>query len=389
MSPINLESIEEAFTQCLDDLERGESTIEESLVRYSQYEKELDELLALVGSLNSLGKLAPRSAFVANARQILIQRLPDREKPFHQSVLRMWQASISLFQKRLSKVYFVFIIILTFFVLMVGGIYAADAAEPGDLLYSYDRILEQLQLDLAPNTEDVVKTRLEHATERLEEAQHKLDEGEIDNAIEALSSYGKEITILAGLEGNAEAVDQDVLSKLLNTARTTHIDVLTELLTRFPERDQAAIAIKHAIEVSNPEVDVPGGPSKELPEDVPAGPPEDVGPPENVPSGPPEGVGSPQDTPSGSPEEVPANPPKDVSPPENVPSEPPEGVGPPEDAPSGPPEDVPDSLPEDVGLPENILAGPPEGVGLPEEGELPEELPDNTPENIGPPDGRP
>jgi hypothetical protein len=329
----NPETIEEVLAHCLDDLKLGISTREEALARYPMFAEELTGLLALIGPLTSLGNLTPREAFTANASQLMSSMLPDRDQSFPQNLLRMWQSSRLLYSQRLRAVYLALMVGLTFFFLMVGGIYTVDAAEPGDLLYGFDQKLEQVQLALALNPEAAAKTRLGHAAERLAEAQHKLDRGELEHAMDAIASYSEEISFLAGLEGNPEAVDPSILAELLKTARTTHVDVLNELLARVPE--QAQTAIKHAIEVSSPAVDAPGGSSRERPsvpaegagppEGVPAGPPNDVGPPDNVPAGPPEDVGLPGEVEL--PTEVPINPLENIGPPDGLPADLPEEVG--------------------------------------------------------------
>jgi len=249
---------------------------------------------------------------------------------------------------------------------VVGGTaYAADAAEPGDLLYGLDLALEQVQLDLAPNAEAAAMDHLEHAAERLVEAQNRLVDGEVDEAIIALNLYGETIASLGQLIASAEGVDQDALTEMLNAALEIHQDILAIVLEIVPE--EAKEAIEKAIEVSTPPVIIPGGP----PEELPVGPPEDVEPPADIPDAPPVDV-PPVDIPDDPPVDIPPvdildvppvdippvdildDPPVDVEPPADIPDDPPEDVEPPEDIPAPPP--VPTEEPE---IPEIPAPEPP------------------------------
>jgi hypothetical protein len=338
------ETIIDALEDCLESFKDGELTDQGCLDRYHQHEKELIELLNLIQSLNSLGELSPRREFVDNATQHLISRLPDRKITLRERLPRIWHKPMRPVHRSLVFVKIGLAVLLIFPVFMIGGYYAADASGPGDPLYFLDLALEEVQLSLAPDAESVARLQLGHATERLQEAKEKLDDGEVVNVNIALNAYAEKIATIAQQIGDAEDTEREALVELLNAARSVHLDVLNELRTTVPEK--AKPAIQQAIEAPNPYIGTPGSPPSEMPQDPQedAEPQKMQGPPEGVPSGPPEDKGSP-DRP-GSPEDIPIGSPEDGGEadkpevPEDIPTALPEVIGPPEGLPTVVPEDI-------------------------------------------------
>lgn len=277
-------SMDEALANCLESLKNNNSSIEDCAARYPKYQDRLVELLGLVYALNSLDQISPRARFVENAGQRLVSKLLDRNDYYGQKtrpIRRKRQLNLTL-RRGFGIVQIVILVVILLSAITGGTAFAADYAEPGDLLYGLDLKLEQIQLDLAPNAEAAVRIHLKIATERLEEAQNKLHDGDIDNGNIALDAYANEVAALAQLVGSEGGVDQEILTELVDTALSRHQEVLRELLTKVPV--QARDGIQRALEASSkPKKNVPMGP----PEDKPTGPPEDntTGKPEDKTKG--------------------------------------------------------------------------------------------------------
>jgi hypothetical protein len=288
-------SIDEALANCLETLIKQGSSIEDCVARYPQFENELVELVGMVYSLNSLDHISTRTQFAENASRRLVSKLPDRNVSYRQKIRPIKRKRKLKLIRGFSVVQIVIVVVLILSAVTGGTAFAADYAEPGDLLYGLDLQLEQIQLELAPNEEAATRIHLKIADERLEEAQNKLNDGDVDNGNAALDAYGLEVAALAKLVGSEGGVDQENLIELVNTALSRHQEVLTQLLDKVP--DQARAGIQRALDASDK--------SKE---DIPKGPPDDVpkGKPEDKPMG--NSKGNPKDKSKGKPDFV-KNPP--------------------------------------------------------------------------------
>jgi hypothetical protein len=328
-------NIGEAFALCLEMLEDQETTLEDCLNRFPQHQAELIELLGMVKDIQSLPTPHPRAAFDKRAGRRLVPKLPDRvqAKPVRYRLFRPKQKPI--LTRRFRKAYFVVALVL-FLTITIGGMgFAADFAAPGDPLYALDLWIERLQLNLASDVESLTAIHLNHANERLKEAQQKLAEDDLENGQAALDAYGNEIATLAQLLQGSEGLDRDALTTLINSATSKHQEVLTELLAKVPEPAQVGIqkALEASAKMLDHQPDLPEGTGP--PQDLPADPPVDPGSPDNLPGDPPKGP--PDD--AGPPEDPPKGPPDDAGPPKDPPKGPPDDAGPPKDPPGNPPVD--------------------------------------------------
>lgn len=339
-------TIEEAFAHCLEMLEDQGVSLEDCLRRYPQYEKELVELLGFVRSINSLQNLQPRIVFLEKAGQRLVSRLPDRDCTFspqnHHPLLGFPQ----LFPRKFRLARITMAVVLLFSMVIGGTVYAADAAEPGSLLYGLDRAIEQFPLSLAPDAETAATIHLDHATERLREAQGRLAHESIENFQVALDAYVDEVASLTQILESSEGQDQEALIELVNDALSINLDILNKLMAIIPE--QGKEGIQRAIDASTLML-----------EDFPV-PSEGAGPPDEIIT----------------PVELPVEPPVDL------PDDPSPPVEPPVDLPDdpGPPDDLPVDLPDDPGPPDDLP------VDLPDDPGPPDDLPVDLPVDPGPPD---
>jgi hypothetical protein len=271
----------------LERLKNTNSSIEDCAAQYPQHQDELVEILGLVSSLNSLGQISPRGRFTENAGKRLVSKLPDRNVNYGQKtrpIRRKRKIKVN-FRRSFSFVQMVLLVVMLLSAITGGTAFAADFAEPGDLLYELDLTIEQVQLKLAPNLEAVIRIHLEIADERLEEAQNKLYGAELEKSDIAFEAYRAEIATLAKLVGRENGANREALSELVDTALSKHKSILEELLKKFPSYAQPGI--ERALEASaKPKKNTPMGP----PEDKTTGPPEDktTGKPEGKTTGKPE-----------------------------------------------------------------------------------------------------
>jgi hypothetical protein len=244
-------SKDEALTNCLERLKNTNSSIEDCAAQYPQHQDELVEMLGLVSSLNSLDQISPRGRFTENAGKRLVSKLPDRNVYYGQKTrpIRLKRNLNYNFRRGFGRVRIVLLVVMLLSVFTGGTAFAADSAAPGDMLYGLDLTIERIQLDLAPNTQASTRIHIKIAAERLEEAEHKLNEGDVENGYVALVAYEREIVTLTELVGTADGVYQERLTELVDTALSKNQEYLNDLLTKSP--DQARDGIQRALEASS------------------------------------------------------------------------------------------------------------------------------------------
>jgi hypothetical protein len=265
-------SMDEAIADCLECLQNTNSSIEECAAQYPKYQDRLIELLELTYSLSSLDSISPRDRFVENAGKRLASKLPDRNVSYGQKThpIRRKRLLNYHFRRWFGIVRFALIVVLMLSIFTGGTAFAADSSAPGDLLYGLDLAIEQIQLDLAPNIEAATRIHIKIADERLEEAEHKLNEGDVENGNVALVAYEREIVTLTDLVGSVEGIYQERITEMVDTALSKNQEYLKDLLTKNP--DQAQDGIQRALEASsNPKNNVLVG----SPEDKPTSPTEE------------------------------------------------------------------------------------------------------------------
>jgi hypothetical protein len=258
--------------------------------------------------------------------------------------------------------------------------YAADESVPGDRLYGIDKAMEWAQLSLTSEPLATMKLLLSFAEERLLEAEELIASGDMWNLQVALDGYGSAIAQVAQTLGRTESREAAALAALVDQSFSAHAvrlariylditedegdeparcadsnphPVAVRLAARHGESPERVMAwlcegygfgdIMQALSMRKEAGEDAGtllalraelggwslvwqelgliGPGK----DLPAEPPDLVGPPDDTP------IGSPEDEPGVRPDEGPVAPPEEE--PDTAPAEPPKDKS--EDEPKG------------------------------------------------------
>lgn len=304
--------ISSAFDDCLQIIEKHNVQLEDCLKMHPQFEQELTELLNLKKALKELKDINPSEKFYKNAHKRITHRLVDRPVTFFTCLRHIFTRKPYKTNRNFRMAQF-FVTLILLFSLLTGGVFAADGAGPGDLLYGLNRAIDQVSLIFESDSEIEASKRLEFAAKRLEEAKNEIENGNLDNALIAFEAYDHEIDQYAKRLASKDGLDRAELEKLLAETLNIHLDVLSTILYNVPP--EAHEAILKAIEASSALIDLPSGPPADIVPGPPMGdppvPPIDVppSPPENIPSDPP------VELPTGPPVEVPPSPPMET--PEN------------------------------------------------------------------------
>jgi len=168
--------------------------------------------------------------------------------------------------------------------MLVASPFAAQATAPGDLFYGLDRGIEQIILRLNKDPDNGILLRMEFATERLEEAEQKLIESEIENALVALRAYNEAIVEIAELMEELPDQNRITIRSMAQEEVALQEGLLTRLRLNWPEDAQSRNAYQKALQRSNMGVEQLFGP----PETAPQGPTDVIpqGPNQEAPQGP-------------------------------------------------------------------------------------------------------
>jgi len=275
--------IEEVLEICLEKIRTGEATIEECTQEFPRYKTELAETLPLIVPLKSLEQIKPSPAFSMNAGVRLASKLPDKSVTFWGLLRRTFTMETVQPIRRFRMIQPIVAVLLAVSML-VASPFAAQATAPGDLFYGLDRGIEQIILRLNKDPDNGILLRMEFATERLEEAEQKLFESEIENALVALRAYNEAIVEIAELMEELPDQNRITIRSMAQEEVALQEGLLTRLRLNWPEDAQSRNAYQKALQRSNMGVEQLFGP----PETAPQGPTDVIpqGPNEEAPQGP-------------------------------------------------------------------------------------------------------
>ena len=227
--------IVDALGECLEEIEAGRLTIEECLERYPDYAADLQELLATRQKLQKAPALQPAAAFRQQARTQLLSQLstPTNKYPVFITVLvDQWMRFSAFRQRRRFSMAWLLLFVVAASVIAGGGTaIAADAAAPGDPLYSLDRSLEKVRAELTNSPEALLKLQLANAQERLTEAKKLANHRGESEFRQAFDGYGETMMATASTFKLVEGVDQANLDSIFERSLMEHDPQLAGLLS--------------------------------------------------------------------------------------------------------------------------------------------------------------
>jgi hypothetical protein len=301
-------TVDQALEICIEKINNKTATIAECLREFPQFEQELREILPLTISVKTLQAIKPSQQFSINANNRLASKLSDHPVTFWGFIRHIIMKQTYQPNRRFGMPQIIESLIVAIS-LLIGGSFAVDASAPGDLLYDLDLAMEQFRVRITGSPEKATTLRIQNATERLEEAEKKLQKGDIENATRALEAYN---IAMKDFVGNEEAPVRQEVRTMTQEDGALQQGTLDRIRLSQPEEAQARNAFQEELQRANQGVEKLFGPPEKAPqgpsEDVPQGPNSEdgKGPSEEAPQGPPE------DAPQGPTEEAPKSPPEDA-----------------------------------------------------------------------------
>lgn len=171
-----MDRIEDILDLCLEDIKNGK-TLEEVLVKYPSYAKELEPLLTTAANIQSVPKPEPSTNAVYNALVEAGKYLP-RERVFKPRFGLEWFINPKFaFARAVTAVLIVSLLTWT-------TVNASASALPGDFLYPIKLVTEKIMLILTINPEGEAELRLTFSEERMKELLSRYSKnGVVDNEL--------------------------------------------------------------------------------------------------------------------------------------------------------------------------------------------------------------
>jgi hypothetical protein len=244
--------LDSILMDCIQDIQEKGLTIEECLRRYPQLRQDLEPMLEAALRLKKVHSVEPSIRFKRETLSRMQLRLQASRRPLKSTLSKGRVSSEGILPKariQLKKrsafqsVLPILVGVFTFIAMLGGFTYAADAANPGDVLYRFDQAIEQVQFQLTPSAEGRIKLYLNFASERIDEAIALVEKGQSDQVTVAMQGYEESIhaaeTILeediAGKEGYQQLV------VVLNETLEEQTEKLQRLMTVAPIATQPLI----------------------------------------------------------------------------------------------------------------------------------------------------
>ena len=254
-------------------------------MEFPQFKEELLEILPLITPLKTLNQIKPNEKFSKNAGERLLARLPDLPVTFWSNFRLIFKNKIFKPTRRLTMPQTLVSIIVALSILF-GGSYAIEASGPGDVFYQADRVIEVFRERLTLSLEKEISLRFRFATERLEEAQKKISEGNIEDSMSGLAAYNKAIIEIIKIVGeNQNSLNQEEIREMSQESLSKQAGILDRIRLSWPEHDtKHQHAYQKSYQIANMGAEALLGPN----EDAPFGPPEEapLGPNEDAPQAP-------------------------------------------------------------------------------------------------------
>ncbi len=245
----NSNKLDRVLSKCIQSIEERGWTVDDCLKQYPSYRTELEPMLRTAVKLRQATKFSPSMTFQRDAQSRIRKRLassrrsPGMIKPSPSSPSRrLTQTTIP--KVRLAGT-LIPIFLISFIIIAIGGslAYAADHANPGDLLYQVDRAIEQFRIKLENDLQNIVRLHLQFADERIKEAIELVDRGDMNDLSSALAGYREQIVATAPLIQEAQTTGADINTLITETSDmiAAHKKKLEDLLESAPIEFEGAI----------------------------------------------------------------------------------------------------------------------------------------------------
>jgi hypothetical protein len=234
---------------CIEAVVDGRLTIADCLNRYPEHRAELAELLPLLTTLQQAGRqVAPAPAFRQAARQRLIERLEPigpvapPPSPSLRTRLQEWWAETTAVSPRPAFAWSLALVLILFFFIGGGTLYAANQSLPGDTLYPLNQTVEQWRLELARDEQSRFELQLAFADKRLHEAARLARRGNLAGIEEALNGYQMVMANVTQAVETADPEQQPLFASRLETATANHDASLTGLFVAVGREEDEPLA---------------------------------------------------------------------------------------------------------------------------------------------------
>jgi hypothetical protein len=236
--------LDRILTKCIKAIDDGKWTVEDCLNRYAPYRSELEPMLRVALKLRRARNLQPSDAYRSKAQSRLHTRLQAaRRSPrlgISKDQKRVWN-----FWKKLGGTHGVGslswalpLLLVSLITAGAGGVlaYSVDHSKPGDLLYNLDRAIEKIRIQYENDAQQVVRLHLQFASERLEELNELVEDGDTSELTPALENYKEQIVATTPLITDAYAAGEDLVPLIEETTSilTNHEAELENLVSTVP-----------------------------------------------------------------------------------------------------------------------------------------------------------
>lgn len=188
----SITELDEILSLCIKAIEEDGWTVDDCLSRFAARRDELGPQLRAAMMLRQGRNVMPSSRFRREAKARLLRRLAASKRRSARQVVtnpisfrsigRSW---ILTGQRRFGMAAIIAVAIIVVGAVFGGAAYAADASGPGDPLYGVDLAVESVRLQMTSSDDALAKLQLRLASERLDEAKVKLEEGASLEDVEA------------------------------------------------------------------------------------------------------------------------------------------------------------------------------------------------------------
>jgi hypothetical protein len=238
------------LADCLENLKRGESNVQECLQKYPQDSEELEKLLELAIVLEDLPVQLPDENFEKAARARLLHSAAELSEDRVISRVKSFISSVVTSPTR-PVMKLGLLAVMLVFLLGSSLVFASAKAMPGDFLYPAKIFFEDARL-MITGDEKETDLQIDLASERVKEVDRLVQEQHYDDIEAVVERYVRHVDKMTE-SVTSKSIDQDemnaVKSELIYSNLEHHLEILWGLMENVPE--QAQQAIEKAIEASS------------------------------------------------------------------------------------------------------------------------------------------